>query len=297
MGSRSQRRAYQPAHSSRSAPAQGRHARRGPSHIASRGSHRAMASKGKVTLGLAAGSVTVLGIVMPLAWADGFLRSPTASATSEPTLAEAASVATTQSRIGTPRASSTGDQTTARLKPQALTEQTRRSTPPVSRSGPRERAAQQEESPLPEWLAGCRTAPQVASEPNGQISDTNLCQTPDGFHFRGDAAKAWWQLSERYEERFDVPVCLTDAYRSLTVQQRLYSTKAGLAARPGTSNHGWGVAVDLCGGAEYFSSDENEWLSENAGSFGWINPSWAQSTGSKPEPWHWEYVGVADASF
>jgi hypothetical protein len=24
--------------------------------------------------------------------------------------------------------------------------------------------------------------------------------------------------------------------------------------------------------------------------FGWINPDWALPGGSKPEPWHWEFV-------
>jgi LAS superfamily LD-carboxypeptidase LdcB len=33
-------------------------------------------------------------------------------------------------------------------------------------------------------------------------------------------------------------------------------------------------------------------MKENAGQFGWVHPAWAQQGGSKPEPWHWEFVGA-----
>lgn len=145
---------------------------------------------------------------------------------------------------------------------------------------------------LPTWLQACRTQTQKLPGANGQVADGDLCELPkDGFHLRGDAAKAWWKLTGRYEERFGEPPCLTDAYRSLAAQQRLYASKPGLAARPGTSNHGWGVAVDLCGGAQSFGTPEHEWLSANAEKVGWTHPAWARRSGSKPEPWHWEFTG------
>ncbi|MGK2874399.1 MAG: M15 family metallopeptidase [Nocardioides sp.] len=165
--------------------------------------------------------------------------------------------------------------------------------PPVSRGGSISRAAAQ--PPLPDWLATCDTTPAETSEPNGLIADSNLCELPaDGLHLRGDAAQAWWRLSESYHREFDEPLCLTDAYRSLDAQQRLSAAKPGLAARPGTSNHGWGVAIDLCGGAESFGTAEYTWLLANATDTGWTNPTWAQQGGSKPEPWHWEYTPGAD---
>ena len=58
---------------------------------------------------------------------------------------------------------------------------------------------------------------------------------------------------------------------------------------PGTSNHGWGQAVDLSGGIQSFGSAEFTWMQANAGKYGWKPPEWAQAGGSKPEPWHWEY--------
>jgi LAS superfamily LD-carboxypeptidase LdcB len=71
----------------------------------------------------------------------------------------------------------------------------------------------------------------------------------------------------------------------------LRSAKRGLAAPPGTSNHGDGVAVDLCGGIESFGTKAHAWMRANAGRFGWVHPSWAGPRGKRPEPWHWEYRG------
>ena len=52
------------------------------------------------------------------------------------------------------------------------------------------------------------------------------------------------------------------------------------AACPGTSNHGWGLAVDIYAvGAE----GRLEWLLDNAARFGW---SWELQS----EPWHIRYV-------
>ena len=47
---------------------------------------------------------------------------------------------------------------------------------------------------------------------------------------------------------------------------RLYGQKPVLAAVPGTSNHGWGLAVDLCGGIERFGTQQYAWMQANAGS-------------------------------
>jgi len=88
-------------------------------------------------------------------------------------------------------------------------------------------------------------------------------------------------------------------YRPLAVQISLSKDpeKAGLAAEPGTSNHGWGTAIDL----HYYSSatsstqiklefnsPEYKWLLKNAHKHGWENPSWALQGRGREEPWHWE---------
>ena len=85
-------------------------------------------------------------------------------------------------------------------------------------------------------------------------------------------------------------MCITDSYRSYAAQQTLYALKPGLAAVPGTSSHGWGVALDLCGGIESYDSAAHQWLSQHGPRYGWTNPPWARRFGTLPEPWHWEYV-------
>ena len=77
-------------------------------------------------------------------------------------------------------------------------------------------------------------------------------------------------------------------------QRAVKAQKGGLAAAPGKSNHGWGLAVDLC--QDQTSGVKWAWLNENGPAYGWANPAWALPGGSGPhERWHWEYVkGVKD---
>lgn len=139
----------------------------------------------------------------------------------------------------------------------------------------------------------CTGSTDVAGYPNGRIPLSALCPlgTAPGHYLRADAAYAFDQLSIAYAGRFGTPICVTDSYRTYETQVQLYATKPNLAAVPGTSNHGWGTAVDLCGGVQNFGTAEHEWLFVNAPQYGWFHPAWAQRTGSRPEPWHWEFGG------
>ena len=68
--------------------------------------------------------------------------------------------------------------------------------------------------------------------------------------------------------------------------------KPALAAVPGTSNHGWGLAVDLCGGIDRYDTAAYDWMKANAGRFGFLHPEWAEPGHGREEPWHWEYAGT-----
>ncbi len=128
--------------------------------------------------------------------------------------------------------------------------------------------------------------------PNGLIPPSALCTIGAASHMlRCDAAEAYQALSAAYASSFGGPVCITDSYRAFSAQVRLYQVKPALAAVPGTSNHGWGLAVDLCGGIQSFGSAQHAWMKANAPAFGWSNPAWAQPGRGREEPWHWEYVG------
>ncbi len=128
---------------------------------------------------------------------------------------------------------------------------------------------------------------------NGGIPASALCplQYAPGHMLRADAAAAFNRMTGAYRSATGSPICVTDSYRSYGAQVAVFRSKPGLAAIPGTSNHGWGVAVDLCGGAQDFGTPAYNWLKSNAGSYGWGHPSWAEPGGSRPEPWHWEYSG------
>lgn len=74
---------------------------------------------------------------------------------------------------------------------------------------------------------------------------------------------------------------ITDSYRDYEAQVDVAARKGlykqgGLAAVPGTSNHGWGSAVDL-----KLNDDALAWLRANAEKFGFTN--------IPREPWHWEH--------
>lgn len=125
---------------------------------------------------------------------------------------------------------------------------------------------------------------------NGLIPPSALCAVAPGQALRWDAAAAFRALNTAYTLEFNAPLCITDSYRPYEAQVTLFSTKPGMAATPGTSNHGWGLAVDLCGGVESFSTPQYAWMLANAPSFGWYNPPWALQGGSgTDEPWHWNY--------
>ncbi|WP_328994235.1 peptidoglycan DD-metalloendopeptidase family protein [Kribbella sp. NBC_01245] len=127
---------------------------------------------------------------------------------------------------------------------------------------------------------------------NGLIPVSELCVATTGHRLRCDAASAYKALATAYQAHFGRKLCITDSYRSYDSQVSLYQRKPSLAALPGTSNHGWGIAVDLCGGADKFGTSQHRWLLSNAGNYGWKLPRWARQGGSKPEPWHWEFTGA-----
>ena len=142
-------------------------------------------------------------------------------------------------------------------------------------------------------LPGCDgKVPSLHGIQNGRLPASMLCTLWDPKRqLRSDAAVAIAKLNVSYKKRFGHPMCFNDAYRSLSQQYRIKALRGGYAARPGTSEHGLGLAVDLCDGVEDGAGSATYgWLREHAPRYGWQNPAWARSRGSGPyEPWHWEY--------
>jgi hypothetical protein len=135
----------------------------------------------------------------------------------------------------------------------------------------------------------------LAGYSNGELPVSALCPLWDapGEMLRADAAAAFNRMSKAFDGAFGEPLCVTASYRTYQRQVELYATMpAGYAAVPGTSNHGWGLAVDLCGGIQVDNSPEHQWLLDHAAAFDWFHPAWAMPGGAGPhEPWHWEYAG------
>ena len=143
-------------------------------------------------------------------------------------------------------------------------------------------------------VAGCDGG-SVSGYPNGQLPTGALCPLwgAPGAMLRADAAATFNRMSQAFNAAFAEPLCVEASYRTYQRQIELYaSMPAGYAAVPGTSNHGWGLAVDLCGGIQVDSSPEHLWLLDHAAQFNWFHPAWAMPGGGGPhEPWHWEFAG------
>ena len=91
---------------------------------------------------------------------------------------------------------------------------------------------------------------------------------------------------------------VTDSYRDYATQVRLRADwcargSCNYAATPGTSNHGWGLAVDA---ADSRVDGLARWMHANektANTHGWHWPHWARPPGVV-ERWHWEYSPELD---
>lgn len=137
----------------------------------------------------------------------------------------------------------------------------------------------------------------TAGYANGRIPRSAMTQLSwaPGHFLRPDAAAQFERLNAAFRAQFGINIPVTDSYRSFEGQVAARARVGNLAATPGTSNHGWGIAVDLGGGINSFGTTRHRWMRENADAFGWTLPGWARERGSKPEPWHWEFEGVPTA--
>lgn len=119
---------------------------------------------------------------------------------------------------------------------------------------------------------------------SGFIPTKALVKIEGGNHFmKPDAAKAY-KAMQRAAKQAGVNFSVTDSYRDYDTQVRLKKEKPTLAATPGHSNHGWGLALDINVGDGTMSNATYKWLVANGKKFGFKQPM-------DYEPWHWEYGG------
>jgi hypothetical protein len=119
---------------------------------------------------------------------------------------------------------------------------------------------------------------------NGYLPSSQLGPIGGGFYLRSDAAAAFRAMSAAAVRRWGRPIRVRSAYR--TYGQQVYfwnlfrSGRGNLAARPGTSNHGWGLAIDL-------ASTWDRWAVDQIGSSYGFAKRWSDAPG---EWWHVKYA-------
>ena len=117
---------------------------------------------------------------------------------------------------------------------------------------------------------------------NGRVPWNALSTIAGTGHALWTPAARSFEAMRDAAARDGVTIGITDSYRTyesqvdLAERKGLYS-QGGLAARPGTSDHGWGVAMDL-----RLDSTAQSWIRTNGATYGFAEDV-------PREPWHWAY--------
>lgn len=131
---------------------------------------------------------------------------------------------------------------------------------------------------------------EASKYPNAKLPSSILC-TAGGATLRCDAAKKFSEWNAEYRKVYGSNIPVNTSYRDLAYQIRLYKKQPELTAPPGTSNHGWGLAVDI--DVDGYGPRQ-QWLAKNGPKYGWQWPAKMRPGGSGPdEPWHFEFGNVS----
>ncbi|MBO1751298.1 M15 family metallopeptidase [Actinotalea sp. BY-33] len=117
---------------------------------------------------------------------------------------------------------------------------------------------------------------------NGKIPDEALSQIAGSGHKLWSPAARSYEALQAAAQRDGVTIGMTDSYRTYAsqvdlVQRKGLYSQGGLAAVPGTSDHGWGIAVDL-----RLDAKAQAWMRANAKDYGFVEDV-------PREPWHWAF--------
>lgn len=128
---------------------------------------------------------------------------------------------------------------------------------------------------------------------NGALPNDQLVPIPwaPRHRVRFYALASLVRLNAAFRAAFGHDLVINEAYRPIDRQWAYYRdppSGAGTAAYPGTSNHGWGLAIDF-----KLKPAEYAWMLAHAPRFGWVNPLWARDGKGVEEPWHWEHAGTS----
>ena len=133
---------------------------------------------------------------------------------------------------------------------------------------------------------------------NGHLPASVMCLVPWGTdqigspqYLRCDAEAALTRLNDAFEAEFGAQLAMDLTYRSYADQVAIRAYFGASAARPGTSSHGLGIALDVQDWPDVygFGTPRYAWLLANGPAFGWVAPDAVRQNAAYPEFWHFEY--------
>ena len=157
------------------------------------------------------------------------------------------------------------------------------------------------------------------SYPNGTIPSSALTKAVAGVYLISSASKSLDRLGADFKKKFKTSLRATSGNRTVATQRTIFLARyirqntgggyygdvryylgqryvrrrgTAAAAVPGTSNHGFGIAVDLHTGDGFgsFTSAQYKWMVTNGAKHGWSNAEGR----SVNEPWHWVHNAAND---
>ena len=148
--------------------------------------------------------------------------------------------------------------------------------------------------------AGVLTSISDTKKVNGRKPRAELCAMPRANQAPGyrqvtldcSALASFKEMDAAFYRQFGYHLRVLDGYRDIE-RQRDGARRFGFprAAIPGTSNHGWGLSIDLYGNGFRFGTAADRWLTRYGAAYGWDRPSFLDRTGSNPEYWHYNFTG------
>lgn len=132
---------------------------------------------------------------------------------------------------------------------------------------------------------------------NGYMPKSAMCSVQN-TSLRCDAAAYFAPMDAAFAAKFGSHINIGQGYRDFAGQVSVKGSwsargAAGMAATPGKSNHGLGLAADLSGPESKSGTAQHAWLVANAPTYGWMWPCAMRPGGAGPhESWHFEFQAL-----
>ena len=144
--------------------------------------------------------------------------------------------------------------------------------------------------------AGKYSAKQVLAQKNGKVPERMLVAIAwdkEKTLIAAPALKDLGRLNAAFKKKFGHNLDIDLAYRTRATQDAYWEELGPyVAARPGTSNHGWGTAIDVPETHGYsFRGKYYKWLKANSKKYNWVHRKILEEGSPYAEAWHFDYVG------